>query len=181
MNVSKKTKKAGMVGGTVTVIIVIVLGALASGLFEPGEAKPYFPKEHLFVDATYLLKTGETNDTVNITCNLYLTNIWEKESGTIKVIAYVIETSKNLAVYKNTVEIGKIAANSTAEIELPIELSNNSYKVDILIFEDDLLGIKGDLSIRAYPVYFYDSVSHGQQQEWKFVNEINEFENVRTR
>ena len=181
MNVSKKTKKAGMVCGTVTVIIVIVLGALASGIFEPGEAKPYFPKEHLFVDAIYLLKTGETNDTVNITCNLYLTNIWEKESGTIKVTAYVIETSKNLAVFKNTVEIGTIGANSTAEIEIPIELSNNSYKVDILIFEDDLLVIKGDLSIRAYPIYYYDAVTHGQSQQWELASSINEFKNVRIR
>jgi hypothetical protein len=32
-------------------------------------------------------------------------------------------------------QIGKIPANSTAEIQIPLVLSNNSYKVDVLIFE----------------------------------------------
>ena len=148
MKINKKTKKAGAFIATVTTLILILFGLLGTGLL----AQPDFPNAHLSVDATYLLKTSETNDTVNVTCIPYLTNIWEKESGEITVTAYVIEMNNNLAVYKNTVDIGKIPADSTAEIEIPVVLSNNSYKVDILIFENGKLVIKGKLT--SAPIRF---------------------------
>jgi len=178
MKINKKTKKAGMFVATVSIIILMIFGVFSTGIFETSVAQTTFPNEHLFVDATYLLKTEETNDTVNITCNLYVTNIWEKESGEIKVIAYVIETSNNLAVYKNTVEMRKIAANSTAEIEVPIALSNNSYKVEILIFENEKLVLKGKLTISAYPVYLWDEISHEGIQVWKVYNSMCDFEQI---
>jgi len=179
MKINKKTKKAGMIVAIISVVLIVLLGIFGTGMLKPSVAKPDFPSEHLFVDATYLLKTGETNDTVNITCNLYLTNIWEKESGEIKVTAYVIETTDNLAVYKNTVEVGEIAAEATAEIEIPIVLSNSSYKVEILVFENQKLVIKGKLTISAYPVHSWDEVVYGQRQEWKVLNSLEEFEQIR--
>jgi len=175
MVISKKTKKAGMFVATLSIVIIVLFGVFETGLLDIITAQTTFPHEHLFVDATYLLKTDETNDTVNVSCNLYLTNIWEKESGEIKVIAYVIETSNNLAVYKNTVEIGKISANSTAEIELPIVLSNNSYKVDILIFENGKLVLKGKITISAYPLYDWEEIRHGTEQKWELKNTVYEF------
>ena len=178
MDVSKKTKKAGALTATVTVLIIVFAGLFTLGIFG-SEAEPVFPDEHLFVDATYLLKTSETNDSVNVTCTLYLTNIWEKESGDIKAIAYVIETTDNLAVYKNTVTIGTIAADSTAEIEIPIVLSNNSYKVEILLFENEKLVIKGAITISAYPLYLWDEVTHGMEQQWQITNEGYDFKNIR--
>ena len=110
MEMKPKTKKAGVLIVTISAIIIIVVGVFAAMILG-SRAEPVFPAEHLFVDATYLLKTNETNETVNVTCTLYLTNIWEKESGNIKATAYVIETSDNLAIYKNTVSIGNIAAD----------------------------------------------------------------------
>lgn len=175
MEMKIKTKKAGVLVVAISVIIIILVGLFAPGMFQPSEAQPYFPNEHLFVDTTYLLKTDETNNTVNVTCTPYLTNIWSKESGDIKIIAYVIETKDNLAVYKNTVEIGKIPANSTAEIEIPIVLSNNSYKVDVLIFENGKLVIKGTLTISAYPVYIWDEINRDQKQEWRISNSGSDF------
>lgn len=178
MKINKKTKKAGMLVAGLCIIVIVLLGVFSTGMFKPIAAQPDFPNEHLFVDATYLLKTDETNDTVNVTCTPYLTNIWEKESGKIKVIAYVIETSNNLAVYKNTVEIGEIPADSTAEIEIPIVLSNNSYKVDILIFENEKLVLKGKLTISAYPVYLWDEITHGVKQVWRLENTVYDFEQI---
>ncbi len=175
MEIRIKTKKAGALIATISTIIIIAVSIFATGMLKPSVAQPYFPNEHLFVDTTYLLKTGETNNTVNVTCTPYLTNIWSKESGEIKIIAYVIETKDNLAVYKNTVEIGKIPANSTAEIEIPIVLSNNSYKVDILIFENGKLVIKGTLTISAYPIYMWDEINPGQKQEWRISNSGSDF------
>ena len=163
MAMSRKTK-AGAFAAT-TVMILVFAGMMSIGLFTKTvtvvKAKitpPDFPREHLFIDATYLLKTDETNESVNITANLYLTNIWEKDSGEIKAIAYVIEKTNQFAVFKNTVEIGLITANSTAEIEIPLVLENSSYRVEVLIFENDKLEIKGKLGISAYPVYLWEEV-----------------------
>jgi len=163
MAMSRKTK-AGAFAAT-TVLILVFAGMMSIGLFTKtvtvAKAKitpPDFPREHLFIDATYLLKTDETNESVNITANLYLTNIWEKDSGEIKAIAYVIEKTNQFAVFKNTVEIGLITANSTAEIEIPLVLENSSYRVEVLIFENDKLEIKGKLGISAYPVYIWEEV-----------------------
>jgi len=179
MEMNQKTKKAGASLAVVVIIIIVCGGLFASGLFG-SKTDIVFPEEHLFVDATYLLKTSETNNTVNVTCTLYLTNIWKKEAGGIKTTAYVIETSDNLAVYKNTVSIGSITAESTAEIELPLVLSNNSYKVEILIFENEKLVIKGIITISAYPIYSWDDVIHGAEQQWRISNDGYNFENIRS-
>ena len=173
---SKQTKKAGIILGMVGVVIIILMVALGTGLL--GTATSGLRSDHLFVDATYLLKTEETNDTVNVTCTIYLTNTWDKASGDLKAIAYIIETNNNLAVFKNTVEIGKIAGDSTAEIEIPVVLSNNSYKVDILLFEDDKLVIKGQITISAHPVYIWDDISLEPKQTWTITNGAGSFYQV---
>ena len=175
MNINNRAKKAGAFLITLFTVIIIIFGLFGAKMLETSEAQRSFPNEHLFIDATYLLKTAETNDTVNVTCDLYLTNIWEKESGEIKIIAYVIETSDNLAIDKNKVEIGKVSFNSTAEIEVPVILSNNSYKVDILIFESGKLVLKGTIYISAYPIYYWDAVNHTSVQLWKLENKGTDF------
>ena len=98
MELTSKTKKAGVLVG-VMVIAIVIIGAFLPALLKPTVAEAAYPKEHLFVEKTYLLKTEEKNDTVNVTCDIYLTNIWTKDSGEMKAIAYVIETKNNFAVY----------------------------------------------------------------------------------
>jgi len=178
MKLDKKTKKAGKIVGTIAVIIVIFLGLTEVVLKEPIQAGPSFPSDHLFVDATYLLKTEETNESVKIICTPYLTNTWEKESGKIKIIAYVLETYNNLAIFKNTVEIGEISANSTEEVEIHLILSNSSYKVELLIFEEGKLKIKGKLTITAYPVYVWDDINHVTKQRWELTNTAPDYDAV---
>ena len=180
MKFSKKTKKAGAFVGTLAVIIVI-LGIFLPGVLEPTVAEDVFPDEHLFVDKTYLLKTDETNDTVSVICNLYLTNIWEIESGELKVVVYVIETENNFAVFKTDVEIGTIDADVTAEVEIPIVLSNNSYKVDVLLFEDGKLVISGELGISARPLYSWEDIERGKYtaQKWDLYNTMTEYRQIR--
>ena len=177
MEMSKKTKKAGVLAG-IRVIIIVILGIFLPGLFQQSEAVTVYPEDHLFVESTYLLKTSETNETVNVTCTPYLTNIWEKESGNIKIIVYVVQTSNNVADYKNTLEYGKILADSTAELEIPIVLSENSYKIDMLIFENGKLVLKGSLTLRAYQNFIYDESGVLTDQYWTLENTYNGFEKV---
>ena len=143
----------------------------------PTIALPNYPDEHLFVDETVLLKTDETNDTVNVTCILFLTNIWEKNSEELKGIAYVIETENNFAISETEVEIGVVEADATTKIDIPVILSNNSYKVKVLLFENGKLVIKGKLTISAYPIYSWEEIKRGdvEHQEWYVKNSEIDF------
>ncbi len=156
MKLSGKAKKAGVLLGIMTITVLICSGVFLASMNKPVIAQPEKPEEHLFIEETYLLKTGETNETVNVTCTPYMTNIWDEDSGDIKVIAYVVKTSNKVAEYKNTVEIGKIAGDTTAEIEIPIVLTSDNFKVDLLIFEDEKLVLKGSFTVKAQQTFKYD-------------------------
>jgi len=178
MTISKKTKKAGALTG-ILVIIIVIFGTFLPGLLEP-VAGVSFPDEHLFVDETILLKTNETNDTVSVTCILFLTNIWSKESDDLKAIAYVVETENNFAVSETEVDIGKVESDSTIKVDIPVVFSNNSYKVKVLLFEKGKLVIKGELIIRAYPIYSWEEIKREKiQQEWHLFNDYTEFAQIR--
>jgi hypothetical protein len=174
MEMNKKTKKAGVIIGTLSIIAIVVLGAFLAVMNKPIVAEQ-LPEDHLFIEKTYLLKTGETNKTVNVTCTPYLTNIWKKESGEMKIIAYVVKTSNNIADYKNTVEIGKIPTDSTAELEVPIVLSANTYRVDMLIFEDGKLVLEGSLTIKAQQTFEYDAKGNITAYVWALENSVCSF------
>ena len=160
MKIGNNVKKAGALLGVMTIILVGTFSAFSTDLFDRPieEPKPTYPIDHLSIDASFLLKTDETNESVNVSCDLFMTNIWEKESGEIKATAYVIEKNTNLAVYKNTVEFGTLAANSTTELNIPLEFSDNSYNVEILIFEKDKMVLKGKLSITSRQRYTWNEV-----------------------
>jgi hypothetical protein len=177
MNISTKTKKASLLIATVGTIVILLSIVIVSGFEKPKTV--FQPEEHLFIDATYLLKISETNSSVNVTCTPYLTNIWEKPSGKIKAIVYVMETKNNIAVYKNTVNIGEISADSTAEIQIPLVLSNSSYKVDILFFENEKLVIKGGVTIHSRSFYIWNNGTQLNEQQWDVAQSSYEYENIR--
>ena len=159
MTMNKNLKKAGALIAVTVIMLVSIIGAISSGLFDEPvdipEPKPQYPTDHLSIDASFLLKTGETNESVNVSCDLFMTNIWEKESGEIKATAYVSEQNSNFAVFKSSVEFGLIEANSTKELNIPVKFSDNSYKVEILIFESNKLVKKVTLTINSYQNYYY--------------------------
>jgi hypothetical protein len=179
MTMSKKAKKAGVLSGVaVSISVLICVGVFLGSMDEPVTAKPVKADEHLFVEETYLLKTGETNETVNVTCTPYITNTWDEDSGDIKIIAYIVKTNNNIADYKNTVEIGKINADTTAEIEIPVILSENTYRVDMLIFENEKLVLKGSLTIIATQHFIYDMEGNILSQNWSLKNSACDFEQI---
>ena len=171
MKLSKKTKKAGALAG-ILMIVIVLLSVFLPGFLKPTVAVVNFPKEHLFVDETILLKTNETNETVDVTCIIYLTNIWEKLSEELKATAYVIETENNFAISEAEVDIGFIGEDATTKVKIPVTLSNNSYKIKVLLFEDGKLVIKGEIIIHAATLYSWEDIEHGvhEKQEWRLYN-----------
>jgi len=120
---------------------------------------------HISIDAYYLLKESATNKTLNITCILYLTNRWNK-SGDIEIVAYVMDW-KGLAQHKTDIEIGSIDTNKTEEVVIPLVLRKDSRKIDVLIFEDGLLKMKGYiyLEISYRPILYNLSKEEGDLLE----------------
>ena len=178
MKTKKNAKKAGVLVAIISFVLLGTLGVSMLDWSEPVSAKPELPEDHLFIEETYLLKTGETNTTVNVTCTPYLTNIWDEESGEIKIIAYVVKTSNNIADFKNTVEIGEIPADSTSELEIPIILSADTFRVDMLIFENGKLVLKGSFTITAEQKVEYDEEGFIASQSWKLKNSKCDFVRV---
>jgi len=95
------------------------------------------------------MKTGEDERNINISALLYITNTNAK-SGDVKIIIFIMKQWR-VVVDKLEVEVGKLEKDKTSEIQFEFQLDNinQSYKMDILVFEDELLGITADGRIRV--------------------------------
>ena len=147
------------------VVVGAVVGlALFGAMIDKGTASTPIPAtsairdNKISIDGYYLLKESATNETLNVTCILYLTNRWN-DSGDIRIVAYVMDW-KRLAQYKTDIEIGSIDTNKTEEVAIPIVLRKDSRKIDVLIFEDGLLKMKGYiyLEILYKPILYNISI-----------------------
>ncbi|MEA2053664.1 MAG: hypothetical protein U9O96_00880 [Candidatus Thermoplasmatota archaeon] len=131
----------------VVAVILIILASYAC-FFRGGEKE-----NRLSVDAMYLMKSGEGNEKVNVSAIIYLTNV-DAGSGDVKIVTYLMERWKGIATDKKEVEIGKLKKDKTTEVEIGMQMGNTSYDLEVLIFEDDLLKIKGQGGIKVdFQVY----------------------------
>ncbi len=130
----------------VGIAIFIVLASIF--YFQKSETEK---ENKLSVDAMYLLKRNETKEYVNATAIIYLTNL-HAESGEIKIIVYLMERWKGIAVDKKELEIGKLQKDRTEEIQIDVQMKNRSYNLEILVFENNLLKIKGrgEITVNLY-------------------------------
>jgi len=128
------------------ILFIVIIGIIASTAFIYSLSKK---ENSLSVDAMYLLKNDEGKDEINISGIIYLTNI-RAVSGSVKIIAYLTERWNGIALYKKEVEVGRLSKDKTTEIEFEMSIKNGSYSLEILVFEDDLLRIKGGGWIQVY-------------------------------
>lgn len=161
------------IGAGVATILIMVGIAFMWSVYMGSKVIPIQPENHLRIDGEYLLKESETNSSINASCMIYLTNLW-RESGDIKIVYYVMD-SKGLAEFKGETEVGKIKKNATQEVKLPLVLKRNDSRIDILIFEDDLLTMKGHLYINVYYRFYDTSYKKG---EWRITVESSDFQNM---
>ncbi|OYT61454.1 hypothetical protein B6U81_02900 [Thermoplasmatales archaeon ex4484_30] len=130
----------------VIAICIIILIVLVSCIFL---SKSIGKDNWLYVNEMYLMKTGEDERNINISALLYITNTNAK-SGDVKIIIFIMKQWR-VVVDKLEVEVGKLEKDKTSEIQFEFQLDNinQSYKMDILVFEDELLGITADGRIRV--------------------------------
>lgn len=98
----------------IAVGIAIFIVLVSIFYFQKSEAEK---ENKLSVDAMYLLKRNETKEYVNATAIIYLTNL-HAESGEIKIIVYLMERWKGVAIDKRELEIGKLQKDKTEEIQI---------------------------------------------------------------
>ncbi|HEX17591.1 MAG TPA: hypothetical protein ENG60_04200 [Thermoplasmatales archaeon] len=131
-------------------------------------------ENELHIEGYYLMKESATNESLNITCMLYLTNRW-RESGYIYIVAYVMNWD-GLSEYRAEEKIGEIGANKTREIGLPLVLRRDSRKIDILIFEDGLLKMRGHIYLKiSYEPY---PLVNESKERWRCSISASEFSQV---
>ncbi len=123
-------------------IIVIVIASLLAYFVSQIEAEK---GTDLIVDEVYFSPTtdlgGKDSD---LKILVFLTNEGKGDIDEVKVRAFAVETDSNLARDEDSVTMGNILGKTTSEGELFISVPNNdSYRIELLVFEDGKLTIRG--------------------------------------
>jgi len=168
--------------GIVAALAVIASMVAAAFMLIPPPTKAQEPEwkreTKLQVDDVYFL-AGEDENTednfIPIITTLYLTNAQWNSSGSVKIVAYLLRTNPNIAVDKSTVEIGAIPGSTTKEAGVHVVLPglNTPYDVDFLIFENDLLVLRGQGNIEVVQIQ-----SGGSNYNYVQINKDAIFEQV---
>jgi len=164
-------------------VITSVVAATLALIPPPTKAQePEWKREtKLQVDDVYFL-AGEDDNTednlIPIITTLYLTNAQWNSSGNVKIVAYLLRTNPNIAVDKSTVEIGVILGSTTKEagVQMILPGLNTPYDVDFLIFENDLLVLRGQGNIEVVQIRaggsIYNYVQINKYADFKQVSDI---------
>ncbi len=126
----------------IAIIIVIVIASILAYFVSQIEAEK---GTDLIVDEVYFSPTtdlgGEDSD---LKILVFLTNEGKGDIDEVRIRAFAVETDSNLARDEDSVTMGNILGKTTSEGELFISVPNNdSYRIELLVFEDGKLTIRG--------------------------------------
>lgn len=140
--------------GALVIVLTIVLGYIALTI-EPVD-------RDLKVDEVFFKSVEYGEDETDLNIIVFLTNDGDSEISEVRVRAFAIEIDSNLARSEDTVVIGKIDGQTTEEGELSISVPNrDSYRIELLVFEDSKMTIKGSGTINLKQVGVDINQSHG--------------------
>lgn len=141
----REGRKWGISFAIIATITILVATFTAQALSKEQE---WTRKTRLCVDDVYFLlskKGGDNENAVSVIATLYLTNAQANGSGDVKIVAYVIRSTTGAADDKNIAAVGRIEGSETKEVEVEITVPSlgTMYEVDFLIFESELLVLRG--------------------------------------
>jgi len=146
------------ISAIIAVMMIVIAGAaFLVSILQVKAEEGWRRKTELKVDCVYFVGAQDDNTEDNlfpIIATLYLTQEHRLDSCNIKIVAYLMRENPKLALDKNTVAVGVIGGGKTREIEVKLIVSSLdiSHDVDFLIFENDLLVMRGSGSIRVRKV-----------------------------
>ncbi len=127
-------------GAVVLLILTIVLGYYVVNIEEEDT--------DLSVEEVYFASEELGGVDTDLKIIVFLTNNGKTDITNVKVRAFIIESDSNLARDEDSVLLGRIRGKTTLEGELHISVPNNdSYRIELLVFEDSKLSIRGSGSI----------------------------------
>jgi hypothetical protein len=150
-------------------------------IFSTNTQEPEWAREtKLQVDAAYLLTAEDENaedNIIPIVANLYITNAQWNESGDVEIVAYLLRRNPDIGIDKGTLEVGKVRGGTTKEagVQLVLPDLNTAYDIDFLVFENDLLVLRGEGNIQIVRSVLLDgSVKNYVQLNTEFAfNQVN--------
>lgn len=122
-------------------IVTIVLGYLA---FKGEEKK----ESDLRVEDVQFIMRGADSERSRIEIAVFISNIGNEDVNKLKIRAFTVETGSNLAMDDSSTTLTDVKQQTTVEGKLMVEIPNNdSYRMEMLIFKDDRLVIRGSGTI----------------------------------
>ena len=86
----------------------------------------------------------EEQEYVTINISLYITNYGNEKSGDLLLNIYAQNKQNDLIYDRANKTVGAIDAEKTVEAIIPIQLpTNNSFRIRVFLFEDDMITITG--------------------------------------
>ncbi len=155
---SRKVKKSRnkilyLIVGLVSAIFIFTAGIMAmmvSEELEEGPPPKRVEEPHLLVEDVFFMKsdTRADDERIDLTTTVYITNDGLANAHKVKIIAYPLDENKNLASDRCEKEIGIIPMEKTSEADFNINVpAGTKHKVELLIFEDGRLILRGDSSV----------------------------------
>ena len=163
--VKKRNKAMYWIGAAITALLIISIGTLAMLLIpeEPSDPEelpppPEMIKEpHLNIENVFFQKedertrqtsTGQEEEIVVIKVYSYITNDGTGNADNVKITAFPMDESKNLALDKADKIVGEIKVNKTSESDFLIEVPKGArHSVLLLIWENGKIILKGSGSV----------------------------------
>jgi hypothetical protein len=126
----------------------------------------------LRVDDVYFVMEAADEERSQIKIVVFISNIGNKDVEKLQIRAFTVETGSNLAMDDSSTTINDVEQKTTVEGNLIVDVPNNeSYRMELLIFKDDKLEIRGSGTIdladvgasydyRTYPGYDDDDAMY---------------------
>jgi len=125
------------------ITILLLIGTIVAGcyLFRDEESAP---PSKLKVEEVYFVMTDQDQENTDMDILVFITNDGKTSLSEVTARAFAVETDSNLARDEAIKEMGTVKSQTTVEGMLKIELPNNeSYRVELLIFKEGKLAIRG--------------------------------------
>ena len=101
----------------------------------------------LVVEEVYFVLAQSNTESYRISVKVFISNDGEKDCDA-KVRGFIIDKDSNLAMDDTEAAAGRIPAGKTVETSLEMEvLYNGSFRVELLVFKDGLITVKGSGNI----------------------------------
>lgn len=126
-------------------IVLVLLGALfIHGVVSTADSGDEDVVDGLRIEEVFFVLTEVREESITVDITIYITNTGNQETGVIDINSFAIKTKNNIVYDEGSAAIQKIGTDRTAKAVISMDFQKNeSYRIDILTFDDHLIGPHG--------------------------------------